>query len=397
MYCSLSCLARCSRVCLFAHRIRKEMHAFDFDAPITMKIFRSFVRNHPAVLFPAFQMQLGLQEHILGVKFWEKCAKKRIRLANGRDVHVGALSEWNVRVGGGKTTMIHPSVSAEQIKENNEHDSDYEEDEDGKLHPKEEVAKIILQASGTLHHRRVQRVLAKPMTLYNANDTTTSTSSHSQQPTKKERRVATDDLHLDAHSAPANPRSPTNAVSPRPISRGPSSASRSNSQLNSPLASPRPNSQAEAQVFEHFFTPKHLLPSVQQQFHSQQSHDHHPHPAHHPHHHHNPRQHDRHHDKGADKAADAAAPLNHSVSALSPRDRASTPNRAQSSLQSAEGRARSPLPSAGRASTAHQNSPRPQSSAVASPRPNSQSNTPPVQQHHHHNQRQDSRASHHRH
>lgn len=384
---------------MFDHRIRKDMHAFDFDAPITIKIFRGFVRNHPAVLFPAFQMQLALQEHILGVKFWEKCAKKRIRLANGRDVHVGALSEWNVRVGGGKTTMIHPSVSAEQIKENNEHDSDYEEDEDGQLHPKEEVAKIILQASGTLHHRRVQRVLAKPMTLYNANDPTTSTSSHLQQPTKKERRIATDDLLADSHSAPTNARSPTNSSSPPPVSRGPSSASRANSQLNSPLASPRPHSQAEAQVFEHFFTPKHLLPSVQQQFHSQHSHDHHPHPTHQAHHHHQPRDrhHDRHHDKGADKATDAAAPLNQkSVSALSPRDKASTPNRAQSSAQSAESRARSPLPSAGRASTAHQNSPRPQSSAVASPRPNSQANTPPVQQHHH-NHRQDSRASHHRH
>ena len=38
---------------------------------ITMKEFIEFVRTHQALMWPAFQMQLALQSHIMNAAFWE--------------------------------------------------------------------------------------------------------------------------------------------------------------------------------------------------------------------------------------------------------------------------------------------------------------------------------------
>ena len=45
--------------------------------------FRLFTKNHPAMLFPAFQMQLALQQKVLGVRFWNFNANRRLKLAKG--------------------------------------------------------------------------------------------------------------------------------------------------------------------------------------------------------------------------------------------------------------------------------------------------------------------------
>ena len=51
--------------------------------------YRLFVRTHQALLFPAFQMQLALQRKVLGVRFWENNANKRLKFSNGKYISVG--------------------------------------------------------------------------------------------------------------------------------------------------------------------------------------------------------------------------------------------------------------------------------------------------------------------
>lgn len=58
---------------------------------LTLDQFRVFVKTHQALLFPAFQMQSGLQRKILGSAFWERNANKRIKLSNGKYVSVGSF------------------------------------------------------------------------------------------------------------------------------------------------------------------------------------------------------------------------------------------------------------------------------------------------------------------
>lgn len=97
---ALSCCFVCARVLIvglrLCYRIMKELRSLDKKATINVDRFRAFVTNHPALLFPAFQMQLALRQHVLGVRFWERCAQKRIKLVDGRRVTLGKLLEMNV-------------------------------------------------------------------------------------------------------------------------------------------------------------------------------------------------------------------------------------------------------------------------------------------------------------
>ena len=79
-----------------AKLMNKELKAIDSVVAINVDRFRAFVTNHPALLFPAFQMQLALRQHILGVQFWNRCAEKRLMLVDGRRVALGDLSELNI-------------------------------------------------------------------------------------------------------------------------------------------------------------------------------------------------------------------------------------------------------------------------------------------------------------
>jgi hypothetical protein len=56
--------------------------AVDIDA------FRKFVKKHPALLFPAFDVQRKMQDHTLGQRFWGKLADKRLRLSSGQYVPI---------------------------------------------------------------------------------------------------------------------------------------------------------------------------------------------------------------------------------------------------------------------------------------------------------------------
>lgn len=55
--------------------------------------FRYFAQNHQALLFPAFRMQLLLQQRVLGKRFWIQNAKRRIQLSKGKFIPIGKLLE----------------------------------------------------------------------------------------------------------------------------------------------------------------------------------------------------------------------------------------------------------------------------------------------------------------
>eukprot|EP01032_Pedospumella_encystans_P011241 gene11241-13081_t len=64
-------------------------HARKFRDPFTVETFRTFVKTHQALLFPAFQMQLALQRKFLGTAFWESNANRRMEICNGKYISVG--------------------------------------------------------------------------------------------------------------------------------------------------------------------------------------------------------------------------------------------------------------------------------------------------------------------
>tara|TARA_B100000780_G_scaffold239983_1_gene181900 strand:- start:830 stop:2092 length:1263 start_codon:yes stop_codon:yes gene_type:complete len=51
------------------------------DIEVPYPIFLDFCNKHPALLFPAFHLQLTLQTKIIGRRFWEGLEKKRDRIA----------------------------------------------------------------------------------------------------------------------------------------------------------------------------------------------------------------------------------------------------------------------------------------------------------------------------
>jgi hypothetical protein len=55
--------------------------------------FSRFARTHQQMLFPAFQMQLKLQDKVMGRKFWEKCTNKRVEWTHGHFMSMADLME----------------------------------------------------------------------------------------------------------------------------------------------------------------------------------------------------------------------------------------------------------------------------------------------------------------
>ena len=51
--------------------------------------FQNFVFTHQNMLFPAFQMQLAIQRKVLGPSFWERIARRRMKMSDGKYVSVG--------------------------------------------------------------------------------------------------------------------------------------------------------------------------------------------------------------------------------------------------------------------------------------------------------------------
>ncbi|RLN14644.1 hypothetical protein BBJ28_00020284 [Nothophytophthora sp. Chile5] len=44
---------------------------------LTLKLFLDFSVRHPMLLFPAFQLQMEIQQKVLGQRFWSRAARKR--------------------------------------------------------------------------------------------------------------------------------------------------------------------------------------------------------------------------------------------------------------------------------------------------------------------------------
>ena len=68
------------RTSVYAQRIMEKIHKLGGDngtGEVSREQFNSFAKKHPALLFPAFQMQHALQKRIMGIKFWDSAARKR--------------------------------------------------------------------------------------------------------------------------------------------------------------------------------------------------------------------------------------------------------------------------------------------------------------------------------
>jgi hypothetical protein len=73
-----------------AVNVAKDLKAIESSGKLlNLREFSDFVRTRQALLFPAFQMQAALRRKILGEKFWENHANKRIRFTNGKYISVG--------------------------------------------------------------------------------------------------------------------------------------------------------------------------------------------------------------------------------------------------------------------------------------------------------------------
>ncbi len=54
------------------------------------------MKKHPALLFPAFDMQRKLQKHTLGQGFWRRLADKRLKLSSGQFIPIKKFMEMHL-------------------------------------------------------------------------------------------------------------------------------------------------------------------------------------------------------------------------------------------------------------------------------------------------------------
>ena len=64
--------------------------AVDIDA------FRKFAKKHPALLFPAFDVQRKMQDSTMGQRFWSSLANKRLKLSSGQYVPIKQYMELHL-------------------------------------------------------------------------------------------------------------------------------------------------------------------------------------------------------------------------------------------------------------------------------------------------------------
>ena len=66
------------------------------DGGTDVNEFRQFVKRHPALLYPAFEMQRHFQRKVLGEEFWSELGTKRIELSHGRYVAIAVFMQIHV-------------------------------------------------------------------------------------------------------------------------------------------------------------------------------------------------------------------------------------------------------------------------------------------------------------
>jgi hypothetical protein len=77
------------------NRILETISGMEVDA-VDIDKFRKFVKKHPALLFPAFEMQRKMQKHTLGVSYWRRLADKRLKLSSGQFVPIKKFMEMHL-------------------------------------------------------------------------------------------------------------------------------------------------------------------------------------------------------------------------------------------------------------------------------------------------------------
>jgi hypothetical protein len=66
---------------------------------IGVDFFAEFVRKHPALLFPAFELQTKLQNGIVGRDFWSDASSTRVQMSNGEYVSINQILKTNIHEG----------------------------------------------------------------------------------------------------------------------------------------------------------------------------------------------------------------------------------------------------------------------------------------------------------
>lgn len=66
------------------------------EEEINKEEFSDFVRRNPALLYPAFQLQMTLQKKTMGLAFWEQLASTRVELSEGNFISVTALLQVQI-------------------------------------------------------------------------------------------------------------------------------------------------------------------------------------------------------------------------------------------------------------------------------------------------------------
>ena len=87
MFPSLPLLSKylCFSTLLRIHELKERHRGID------ILVFREFCQNHPALLYPVFDVQMNFQKRIMGHVFWAKLTKKRDDLHRGQYVHVSDI------------------------------------------------------------------------------------------------------------------------------------------------------------------------------------------------------------------------------------------------------------------------------------------------------------------
>jgi hypothetical protein len=143
----------------------------------TVDKFRKFTNTHPAMLFPAFRMQLILRTAILGTHFWDRCAAHRMRLTNGKYITVSSLAEVNV-----------DEIMYNQVVEGKH----------GLMNPRNEMAMLLIESTGTYHYRR-KRAQARAMELQQ-----TKEQEEREALFKRKQEEQEEEKHRKQHQPPKN-------------------------------------------------------------------------------------------------------------------------------------------------------------------------------------------------
>mmetsp|Transcript_8863 Transcript_8863/g.13282 ORF Transcript_8863/g.13282 Transcript_8863/m.13282 type:complete len:447 (+) Transcript_8863:128-1468(+) len=102
-----------------AHRISAQIGGLS-TVTVTKEVFGEFIRKHPALVFPAFEIQRKIIKLCRGKRFWKNVAKRRVELSKGKFLSVGEIIK-----------LLH-NVSMQKKLEQTDGEIDFEKLFDGK-------------------------------------------------------------------------------------------------------------------------------------------------------------------------------------------------------------------------------------------------------------------------